>query len=147
MRNVLPPTLLLIAAAAVATLHWLLPVRRVLGFPWTLAGVAPLLAGITLNLLGDASFKKRGTTIQPFQTSAALVTDGVFRLSRHPMYLGMVLILAGLSLLAGSLTPWAVVATFAVLLDVVFIRAEEAMMEQTFGDRYRDYRKRVRRWI
>jgi protein-S-isoprenylcysteine O-methyltransferase Ste14 len=63
------------------------------------------------------------------------------------MYLGMVLIVAGVAILLGSVTPWIAVAVLAVLLDRVFIAREEKMLAGTFGAAFEDYRARVRRWL
>jgi len=63
------------------------------------------------------------------------------------MYLGFVLVLLGIALLAGSCTPYAVVALFAVFLDIVFIGYEEKRLEETFGEAWRQYKRKVRRWI
>ncbi len=63
------------------------------------------------------------------------------------MYLGMVLIVAGIAILVGTLSPWITVAGLAVLLDRVFVAPEEGMMERTFGDAFRQYKGRVRRWL
>jgi protein-S-isoprenylcysteine O-methyltransferase Ste14 len=63
------------------------------------------------------------------------------------MYLGMTLILLGIAALLGSTTPFVVVPVFTVLLDRIFIVQEEQMLEATFGDQFRQYRKKVRRWI
>jgi len=146
MKRVLPPTYLLGAIAAAITLHFAAPVHTLLDLPWRWAGVVPLLAGIMLNLLADRHFKKHDTTVKPFAPSDALVTDGVFRLTRNPMYLGMVLILLGIALLLGSTSPLLAVVVLAVLLDRVFITEEERMLEEVFGDAFRSYKARVRRW-
>ena len=63
------------------------------------------------------------------------------------MYLGMVLIVAGIAIFAGSTSPWIAVAGLALLLDRVFIAPEERQMAETFGDAFEQYRKRVRRWL
>ena len=63
------------------------------------------------------------------------------------MYLGMVLMLIGISILLGSLTPFFVVVVFAVIMERVFIRVEERMMEETFGEEYLEYRAKVRKWL
>ena len=63
------------------------------------------------------------------------------------MYLGMVLLLLGLALLLGTLTPFVIVVAFAVLLDLRFIRGEERMLAETFADDWQAYRRRVRRWV
>jgi len=147
MKKVLPPGYFFLAIMFMAAFHLLIPGRRIIAFPWNLPGLLPLLSGIALDIIADRRFKRDSTTVKPHEESAVLVVDGPFRLSRNPMYLGMVLILAGVAGLMGSLTPWLVVPAFAVLLDVIFIRAEERMLEEGFGDAYREYRKRVRRWI
>lgn len=85
--------------------------------------------------------------MKPFEESSALVTHGVFRISRNPMYLGMTLMLLGIALFLGSVTPFLVVIALPVIFDRVFISPEERMLEETFGDQFREYRKRVRRWI
>jgi protein-S-isoprenylcysteine O-methyltransferase Ste14 len=147
MKRLYPPTYFLLALVSITVLHFVLPILKVIPFPWNLAGILPLAAGIVLNLLADRSFKKQGTTVKPFEESTALITSGVFRMTRHPMYVGMTLILAGLAIILGTLTPWVVVVLFALAMDMLFIRAEEPMMERTFGDAYRRYKAQVRRWI
>jgi len=75
------------------------------------------------------------------------VTSGAFRISRHPMYLGMTTILAGTALCMGTLTPWIPVVGFVVAMSLLFIPGEERRMESRFGDAYRTYRTRTRRWF
>ncbi len=147
MRKLLPPHYFLGAMLLAVILHFLLPVSQILIFPWRLLGLAPLVIGIVLNLLADQAFKKHNTTVKPFEESSALVTDGVFKITRNPMYLGIVLILFGVAMLLGSAAPFAVVLLLAVLLDRVFIAPEEQKLEDTFGERFQHYRRRVRRWI
>jgi len=147
MKKPLPPTYFLGAIVLAVILHFLLPLRQLLAFPWRLLGLVPLVIGIVLNLLADRALKQHDTTVKPFEESNALVTGGVFRLTRNPMYLGMTLILLGIAMLLGSATPFAVVPIAGVLFDRVFISPEERMLEDTFGDQFRECRKRVRRWI
>lgn len=79
--------------------------------------VIPAALGAALNLIADSAFRTAKTTVKPFQESAALITDGVYRISRHPMYLGLVLILRGLDILLGSLTPFLIVPIFIIVID------------------------------
>jgi protein-S-isoprenylcysteine O-methyltransferase Ste14 len=144
---ILPPTWLFNALAAMVLLHFFVPLAILIPYPWNTVGIAPLLAGIYLNLAADRSFKKHGTTVKPFETSSALVTTGVFRLSRHPMYLGMVFILTGVAVLLGSLSPYIIIPVFAMLMDRMFVTTEESMLEARFGDQWKDYRSNVRRWL
>lgn len=146
-KGVLPPTYIFLSLVMMVVLHFLLPVTRIITFPWSLLGIIPFILGLVINLIADSAFKKQQTTVKPFEKSTTLVTSGVFRVCRHPMYLGFVLVLIGIAVFMGSLTPFAVVIVFAVLMDVVFIRVEEKMLAETFGEAWGEYKKKVRRWI
>lgn len=146
-RSVLPPTYLYLSIGAMILLHFMLPLVKVIPQPWNLLGIIPVVAGLGLNLVGDSTFKKCKTTIKPFEESTTLVTHGVFQISRNPMYLGFVLILSGLAILMGSLTPYAVIIIFIVLIDNVFIKVEEIMLEEQFGNAWLEYKQKARRWI
>jgi len=147
MNKILPPTYFLGDIMLAVGLHFLLPWKKLIFPPWNLIALAPLAGGIVLNVLADRSFKRHETTVKPFERSRALVTDGAFRFTRNPMYLGMVLILAGVVGLLGSVTPWITVIGLVLFFDWVFIKPEEEMLEETFGDEFRKYRAHVRRWI
>jgi protein-S-isoprenylcysteine O-methyltransferase Ste14 len=144
---VLPPVYFLAAIVLAVALHYLQPLQQLFQFPWRLVGVFPFVTGVAIALTADRLFRKHDTTVRPFQKSSALVTTGVFAVSRNPMYLGMTLILLGVVVLLGSLAPFVVVFALPILLDRLFIAEEERMLEEEFGDRFRDYRNRVRRWI
>lgn len=103
------------------------------------------VAAIDELIVGRA--ERHDTAVKPFEKSSSLVTGGVFGISRNPMYLGMTLVLLGAALLLGSLTPFAVVIALPILFDRLFISPKEQMLEGTFGDQFREYRERVRRWI
>jgi protein-S-isoprenylcysteine O-methyltransferase Ste14 len=143
----LPPSYLLLACVAMVLLHLLAPLSVVIAMPWRLLGVLPLLLGIVLNLHADGALRRHHTTVKPFAASAVLVTDGVYRISRHPMYLGMALILLGLAIFMGSLTPFLVVPAFVLLMEWRFIRREEAMLAERFGADWQRYRSRTPRWL
>jgi protein-S-isoprenylcysteine O-methyltransferase Ste14 len=145
--NITPPVYLFLSIAIMVLVHFLLPGKKILAFPWNLLGLIPLTLGIVLNLVADRSFKNHETTVKPIEESTALITTGAFRLSRHPMYLGFVLILFGIGLLMGSLMPHVVVPVFAIFMDSIFIRFEEKKLEQTFGEAWLEYKKKVRRWV
>jgi protein-S-isoprenylcysteine O-methyltransferase Ste14 len=146
-KEVLPPTYLWVAIAIMLVLHFLFPVTKIIPWPWNLLGLIPLACGIALNLIADNAFRKVETTVKPFQESTALVTRGVFRISRHPMYLGFVLAVIGIAVLLGSLAPYFVIPVFALLMDRVFIQVEERMLEGVFGQAWLEYKAQVRRWI
>lgn len=147
MKKILPPTYIFGAMVVMIALHFLFPIAMIVGFPWNLLGVIPLILGLLMAIIADRVFHQRGTTVKPFETSTVLVTDGAFRISRHPMYLGFTIMLFGIALLLGSVAPFGVVLLFAVLMDIVFIRVEETMMAETFGESWKAYTRSVRRWL
>ncbi len=147
LKKVLPPTYLLVAIILVLLLHFTFPVATFVQDPLNLIGLFPLLIGVALNIIADRDFKRYQTTVKPYEESATLLTEGVYRYSRHPMYLGFVLILLGISLLLGSISPYVVVLMFAILMDIVFIRVEEEMLSETFQKEWRQYKSKVRKWI
>jgi protein-S-isoprenylcysteine O-methyltransferase Ste14 len=146
-KRILPPAYLAASLIAMALLHFLMPVSEIIVYPWILPGIVPLTAWIALNLIADKAFNRAQTTVKPFERSTTLITTGVFQICRHPMYLGMVLILSGLAIFMGSLTPFIVIVIFAVLMEVVFIRTEEQMLAQQFGEVWNVYTDKVRKWV
>jgi protein-S-isoprenylcysteine O-methyltransferase Ste14 len=146
-HRIIPPGWLLLALLACAALQRWLPLLQLLHAPWTLLGVAPLAAGLLLAVAGVGAFRRAGTTVIPFAPSAALVTTGVYRLTRNPMYLGLTLILAGSAWLCGSLGAFLPVPLLVWILQGGYIRAEERVLEQSFGADYVRYRSSVRRWL
>lgn len=146
----IPPAVLALAfggamsaiAANLPATAFVLPFARHLG-----AGLA--VVGICVVLLGMFTFMRHDTTVDPHRPSRtkALVTSGIYRLTRNPMYLGFLLILSGWALLAGNWLAVALLPLFVLALQELQIEAEERILEEQFGDAYRDYRKRTRRWI
>jgi protein-S-isoprenylcysteine O-methyltransferase Ste14 len=112
------------------------------------AGVALIVLGIALSAWARLTFKAQHAEIFPWSDAhSALVTNGPFRFSRNPMYLGILVIGVGAALVAGTWLMWLVPVLLFVLDNFVIIPYEERSMERTFGDAYRAYRSRVRRWI
>ena len=83
-RGLLPPVLLFVAIVIMIVLHVLVPGVQVFIFPWRLVGVAPVAAGLALNIWVDQLFKSAGTAVKPFETSVSLVLQGPFLISRNP---------------------------------------------------------------
>lgn len=135
------------ALVAMLVVNWLVPIARIMDFPWRLLGGVPFLLGTALTVRALQLFRLHRTTPEPFRTSRALVTSGPFRVTRNPMYLGILLMFSGVACLLGTVAPWLVVLMLGVVFDVLFIRREEGQMETKFGDVYRHYKAQVRRWI
>ncbi len=143
----LPPVLLLACLAGMLLLHFVLPLGRWLHPPLTWLGLLPLGVGLGLLLAAALLFPRHGTTLKPFEESSTLLTEGPYRLSRNPIYLGMVVFLASVAVLLGTRTPLLVLPLFVYLITNQFIVNEEVMLEERFGEAYREYRRRVRRWL
>ena len=109
---------------------------------WLLVGVGLALFAWTLM-----TFSRHRTTVNPYKAASSLCTGGPFRFSRNPIYLGDWFILAGVSLLLNTVWPLAFAPLIWVMLRFGVIRHEEAHLEATFGDVYRDYKASVRRWL
>lgn len=147
---VIPPVLFGAGILAGYALRWLVPVRLI---PASLEGEAAF-AGSALAVLGLAfggwafgTFLAARTTPHPNHPVSALVTWGPYRISRNPMYTGLSVLTAGLALIAN--TPWLLAALpfvwFALRRHV--IDREEAYLERTFGEEYRAFKARTRRWL
>ena len=129
MKKILPPMWFFISIVGAVVMHFVLPIRRLITPPCTYYGVIAIVAGAVLNIWADVLFKRRRTTVRPGEQPSTLETSGPFSVSRHPMYLGMVLILFGVAVVLGSLVTFIFPVAFAILMDRLFIPAEEAAME------------------
>ena len=146
-RRMYPPVWFAVAILLMFALHRFAPGPPWLEGPFRIVGALPFLGGLGLGIGGSAIFRRAGTTIKPFQESSKLVTKGPFRYSRNPMYLGMALGLVGIGIFLGTLMPLLLIPAFVWKITRGFIQHEEVMLESVFGDEYRDYMGRVRRWI
>jgi len=146
-RRIVPPIYLVVSMFTMLVLHHDLPVLlfRAPVFAWI--GAATMIGGVVLVMLSAATFRRAGTPVRPFEEVTTLVTTGPFRRTRNPMYLGMILVLAGTWIALGSLTPVLVIPVFVAIIRTWFIRHEEAAMHERFGAAFAEYCGRVRRWI
>lgn len=111
--------------------------------------LATLLIGLGFMFLGVREFKKLQTTVNPLNPEAAtsLVTSGVFSVTRNPMYLGMSLILLATSIFSGAWLGLLLILIFIGYITLFQILPEEKAMQDLFGETFKDYKARVRRWI
>jgi len=128
--------------------HWL-PLAHWIASPWNWLGVLVGALAIIVNVTAFAQFRRAGTTVNPLDPSKAtrLVTDGIFSLSRNPMYLGLLLLLIGWAAWLGSASPWLVPPLFWAAITYGQIVPEERALAPLFGAEYLAYRQRVARWI
>jgi protein-S-isoprenylcysteine O-methyltransferase Ste14 len=145
-----PPIIYLAAIAISIALGLLFPL------PWISAPLSDILfaagwllvaAMVALDFSAMRTMARAKTTIMPNRASEHLVTTGAFSFTRNPIYLGNTLLMIGVGLITGIawFLPLAIAAAFAT--QKLAIEREERHLEARFGKRYRDYAKRVRRWI
>ena len=110
-------------------------------------GAAIAALGLALTFAGVTAVIRHRTTIVPHHPVATLITSGVYRVSRNPMYTGLAIAYAGIALLSGSWWPLALWPVVIVTVRQLVIRPEEQYLTERFGQTYTDYQSRVRRWL
>lgn len=123
------------------------PVSFLPRFVAWIAGAACVLLPFLLGFAALRAMRRAGTSVKPYKPTTALLTEGPFRLTRNPMYLGMIIQYVGLALLFNALWAIALLPLALVVVHVTVIKREERYLEQKFGEEYRFYKARVRRWI
>ena len=120
------------------------------GSVWVTGAALALAAlGGGVALAGVLAFRRARTTVNPLapQRASALVTSGIYRVTRNPMYLGMLIVLAGWAVWLGNAAAWLGLPLSVALLTVLQIRPEERILAERFGEDFKRYAARVRRWI
>ena len=100
-----------------------------------------------LLVSANGLFTRAGTDVIPFRDVTCLVTNGVYRYSRNPMYLGMAAVLLGCAVTVGAATALPIAPVFMAIIEARFIRPEEAMLRDLFPEEFPAYCRKVRRWI
>jgi len=151
MRNrptrLFPPAYFLLATALIVLVDRLAPEPAwpppgLRWIAWIPAGVGLLLFVTTV-----VAFKRTHTPLRPFKDRGQLMTHGTFRVSRNPIYLGMTLLLFAFCLRLQSPPALPLPLLFAGWIQYRFVLAEEEFLGEEFGDAYREYQSRVRRWL
>jgi protein-S-isoprenylcysteine O-methyltransferase Ste14 len=140
-----PPVWTVGAVALAWVLSLILP-WRVLGVIGTALGILLVLAGLALMAAAVWEMTRARTTVIPRRQPSALVTSGVFRWSRNPIYLGDALVVAGAMLWFQVLWALPMVAVFCWIIETRFIRGEELRLTESFGAEYGLWTGQVRRW-
>lgn len=142
------PAALLLGFALDHLLRLSFPISRISTVHWISAIIAGslILIGIAVFAAGVRSFSRAATPLPTNQPARALVTTGIYRWTRNPIYLGFFLVYGGIGIAVRS--PWILILTLPLAITIRYgvVAREEAYLERRFGDTYRDYRARVRRW-
>ena len=143
-----PPAVGLLIAAAMWALSDLLPATLAVPNPNFAAAVIAVV-GISFDVFGIVSFRLAKTTINPLRPSktSSLVSSGIYRITRNPMYVGVLFLLIAWAIFLSS--PWTLLGplAFVLYMNRFQIGPEEKVLEGLFGDAYLVYKKRVRRWL
>jgi len=158
-ESVLSPPLVplsMIVVAFASLLQWLLPIEIMSNIEfvddidpdWLAAlGLVVAAAGFSLSLKGHLGLKWRGGAISPSQPPKVLVTDGAFRWTRNPGYLGILIALFGVALIFAFDWLLIVIVPAWIIVNLAVVRREEVCLEHRFGKAYRDYCHRVPRYF
>ena len=142
------PLLVMIGLLALCWgLSWLLPFNLGLGFIGKVAGLSLVSFGILLLIIAIGLFMAGKTTVMPTRAPDKLVTEGLYGISRNPMYLGMLLILSGFPLIMDTIVGLTCPVIFFFLMDRIVILREEKVVEGVFGKAYLEYKSLTRKWI
>tara|TARA_B100002049_G_scaffold54429_1_gene38469 strand:+ start:103 stop:456 length:354 start_codon:yes stop_codon:yes gene_type:complete len=115
-------------------------------FPfWT--GLVVVVLGLSIIVYTISLFKRQQTDVMPDGNPSILITHGIYKITRNPIYLGMTLILLGSAFLFGTLSTFFIPPLFMATVDLIWIRFEEKNLESIFGNRYTTYKESVRKWI
>lgn len=140
-------------ALIIGFLMWLLnqyfPIVSFIESPWNKIGLVLIVLALSMDLSSLYLFFKKRTTPSPFspKKASSLVITGLYKYTRNPMYVGLLVILIGYAIWLGSLSPFLLVPLFYWLITNMQITPEEKILEEKFGQEYLDYKSRVRRWL
>ena len=141
-----PPLIYAVPLAAGLVLQRFVP-QTALPDTWArILGPSLVLLGF-FGLPAIVAFRRVGTPPQPWRPSTTLVTSGPYLISRNPMYVGFTLLYAGITLWVNTVWPLLALPVILLVMQRGVIQREEAYLERRFGEEYRTYRARVRRWL
>jgi protein-S-isoprenylcysteine O-methyltransferase Ste14 len=144
----LPPPLIFAAALGIGLLVQHFAPRPWLPETWASpTGAALVMIGLTLAIWGALTLRAARTAIDPYKPTSAIVHTGPYRFTRNPLYLALLLLSVGITAWRNALWVLPLLVVALVVLQLGVIRREEAYLDRKFGDQYRIYRARVRRWL
>jgi len=140
-------------ALSIALLMWLLneniPVAQLIDSPLNKVGLGIIIIAGTFDFWSLLLFFKKHTTANPMkpENTTGLVITGLYKFSRNPMYVGLLIMLFGFAIWLGSLTPFLLLPVFYGVITVMQIKPEEEILIKKFGKEYQAYKDSVRRWL
>ncbi len=142
-----PPLIFLLFLAAAFGLDRLWPLSFVPD-GWAWPGAVVIIGGsVVLAAFAFLTFRRAGTSVDPRRPTMAIISDGSFRFTRNPLYLAMTLLIIGIAIAVDGLWPVIMLVPTLIVMTYGVIRREERYLEAKFGDAYRTYKAKVRRWF
>lgn len=145
--NMRPPRIAIVLTLVAAALHWCLNKGETIRFTLSWVGIILDLAGFFFMLWAWWLFKQQNLAVCPTARTEHITTEGPYRFTRNPMYLGMALMMLGLALYIGTLPFYLSAIVYFAILNFVFCPYEENKLAESLGDEYIRYRNRVGRWL
>jgi len=142
-----PPLLFASVLVVGLVLDWFLPWSPLPNIIARPIGAVLLVGGLALAGWGRRTMEGAGTNVNPGEPALVIVTTGPFAYSRNPLYVAITLFYVGATLVVNALWPLILAVPLMVVVQVGIVRREERYLEAKFGDTYRAYRARVRRWL
>ena len=147
-RYVHPPIVALFYIAIAYVLGAFVPIPLVVpGIILKMVGFSLTLIGFLCGLAAFIEFRKARTTLDPHGSVNQVVTSGIYRFTRNPIYLGFLFMIIGMPLNSGYYWGLILAPLFVVTLNRLVVEREEAYLENKFGEAYTSYKSRVRRWL
>jgi protein-S-isoprenylcysteine O-methyltransferase Ste14 len=142
-----PPILALGFIILAILLGKFLPILASLTATLRVIGLPLALIGFLIGLMGFLEIRKADTTLDPHGTVTQVVSSGIYRVTRNPMYLGFLLMVIGFPLASSSFWGVLLAPFFILTMNQLVIEKEEAYLEKKFGEGYTSFKRRVRRWL
>jgi protein-S-isoprenylcysteine O-methyltransferase Ste14 len=142
-----PPLLFALPILVSIAIEWLSPTSFAGGSVRWISGSLFVVMGLALTISGFVTQRRAGTDPLPFRPTTRIVSHGLYRFTRNPMYVGFALCTFGVATLADSLWMVLAVPVGLILTDLLIVTREERYLERKFGQEYLAYKGRVRRWL
>ena len=142
-----PPFIALICLGLMWLLDKLFPGLQIINYPYTEFGILFIGVGAVFLIWSFCLFKKYQTPIIPGKKPTFVVMDGPYKFTRNPMYFSVTMILFGAAIMFGNALAFLGPLAFFLIIRKTFVPFEEQLMEELFGKKYIEYKKRVRRWL
>ena len=145
-KGPMPPVIILIAILFQIALHKLLPIMIIFEKMYWI-GIVMGFLGFFIFTGSTLLFRINKTTMIPFKDPSFLITNGIYKCTRNPMYLGMLFVQFGIAIYFGSISPFIIPFLFIPIMNSRIIQHEEVILEKQFGESYMIFKNSVRRWI